>query len=120
MRIFKNKWFNHFAKKKEISDTKLKDIIIDLENGIWNADLGGNVYKIRLARPGEGKSGGYRTIVIFRSGDLAFFHYGYPKSVRDNINDDELATFKEAAKSYLALTKKQLDDAVEKSVLVEI
>jgi hypothetical protein len=103
-----------------IGDTKLIDIITDLEQGRWDADLGGNIYKIRVARPGEGKSGGYRTIVVFRSGERAFFHYGYPKSARDNIKDDELAAFKDAAKEYLGLTEKQLDVAVAKSALIEI
>jgi hypothetical protein len=120
VRVFKNKWFSRFAKKKGISDAKLKDIIIDLESGIWDANLGGNVYKIRVARPGEGKSGGYRTIVIFRSGERSFFHYGYPKSSQDNIEVDELAAFKDAAKEYVELTEKQLDEAVAKSALIEI
>jgi hypothetical protein len=103
-----------------IGDTKLIDITTDLAQGRWDADLGGNVYKIRVARPGKGKSGGYRTIVIFRSGERAFFHYGYPKSARDNVEDDELAAFKDAAKEYLALTEKQLDEAVAKNALIEI
>jgi hypothetical protein len=72
MRVFKTKCFDRFARKRGISDTKLIGITTDLEQGRWGADLGGNVYKIRLARPGEGKSGGYRTIVIFRSGERAF------------------------------------------------
>jgi hypothetical protein len=51
----------------------MKTIVGDLENGLWDADLGGGVYKKRLARAGAGKSGGYRTIVFFKSGERAFF-----------------------------------------------
>jgi hypothetical protein len=120
VRVFKTKWFDRFARKMGIVDTKLIGITTDLEQGQWDADLGGDVYKIRLARLGEGKSGGYRTIVIFRSGKRVFFHYGYPKSARGNIDDDELAAFKDAAKTYLALTEKQLDVAVAKNALIEI
>ena len=72
------------------------------------ADLGGEVIKQRIARPGHGRSKGYRTIILFRRGAKAFFVYGFSKSQRANINGDEEKQFKEAAKLVLALMEKQL------------
>ena len=64
MHIFKNTWFQRFARKEKITDEVLKDAIVRAEKGIINADLGGNVIKQRIARVGQGKSSGYRTIII--------------------------------------------------------
>jgi len=64
VRIFKNMWFDRFAEKERITDGELRDIVSLLEVDQADANLGGGVYKVRLARPGEGKSGGYRIIVF--------------------------------------------------------
>jgi hypothetical protein len=108
MRTFKNPWFTRFAVKEGIPDEELKDMVNQLEAGQADADLGSDVYKIRKARSGAGKSGGYRIIVFFRSGKRTFFHYAYPKSARDNIDKKELRFFKESAKINLNLTDEQL------------
>lgn len=55
-----------------------------------DADLGGGVIKQRFARLGQGKSGGFRSIVLFRRGARAFFVYGFAKNDRDNIDRQEL------------------------------
>jgi len=73
VRVFKNKWFTRFADKEGITDGELREMVNQLEAGQADADLGGGVYKIRLARPGEGKSGGYRIFVFFRSEERTFF-----------------------------------------------
>jgi hypothetical protein len=83
-------------------------------------EMGSGVYKVRVARPGAGKSGGYRIIVFFRSRDKTFYHYGYPKSARDNIDPKELKVFKRIAKRQLGMTDKQLDEAVKAGKLIEI
>jgi hypothetical protein len=106
VRIFKNVWFSRFAEREGISDGELKAVVNRLEIGQINAELGGGVYKQRLARPGSGKSGGYRVILFFRSGELTFFHYGYSKSDIANISGKDLRSFKEVAKEYLAMTGK--------------
>jgi hypothetical protein len=66
VRLFKNTWFSRFAKKEGITDEELRETVNQLEAGQADADLGGGVYKVRLARPGEGKSGGYRVIVFLK------------------------------------------------------
>ena len=94
MRVFKNSWFSRFTAKEDISDSELIKIVNQLELGQADADLGGSVYKVRIARPGKGKSGGYRVIVFFKSQNKTFYHYAYPKSVLGNITEKELLFFK--------------------------
>ena len=89
VRIFNYPRFDRFASKENITDDELRDIVGQLEAGQTDADLGGDVYKQRLARPGEGKSGGYRVIVFFRSKERTIFVYGFPKSDRANISRKE-------------------------------
>ena len=74
-------------------------------NGLVDADLGGGVIKQRIARKGGGRSGGFRTIVLFRRGERAFFVYGFAKSARENLRRDELETFRCLADEYPALDR---------------
>ena len=97
MRIFKTKWFVRFARRERIKDHALLDAVARAEEGLIDADLGSGLLKQRVARAGEGRSGGYRTIIAYRAGDRAVFLYGFAKNERDNIGDDELATIKELA-----------------------
>ena len=85
-----------------------------------DADLGGGVIKQRIARPGKGKSGGYRTIIIFRQGEKAFFIYGYAKSKRSNIEQDEVEVFRKAARELLALSDTQIMQLIENGALTEV
>jgi len=120
VRIFKNKAFHQFSKKEGIADNELRDVVKQLENGQYYADLGGSVYKMELARKGEGKHGGYRSIVVFKSEFRTFFMYGFPKSKRDNINDKELKVFKNKAKDNLAFTDELINLYIKNKVLIEI
>lgn len=120
MRIFKNTWFTRFAKRQRITDDALVAAIEEADQGLITADLGGQIIKQRIARPGQGKSGGYRTIIVFRQGDRSFFVYGFPKSERENIDKDELAAFKQAAEQFLALDDDQIETLLETNALTEI
>jgi hypothetical protein len=120
MRVFKNSWFSRFAAKEAISDDELRGIVDQLEAGQPDADLGGHVYKQRIPRPGEGKAGGYRVIVFFRSGDKTFFQYGFPKSERANISKKELRYYKEMAKDYLSMPEDRLKAALKAGKFIEI
>jgi hypothetical protein len=90
------------------------------EKGQLDADLGDGVIKQRIARPGQGKSGGYRTIILFKQGQRAVFIYGFAKSERANIDIDEQKQFKEAARHVLRLTEKQVAELVKKGDFVEV
>jgi len=118
--VFKNTWFNRFADKEGITDDELREMVNQFEAGQADANLGGDVYKVRIARPGEGKSGGYRIIVFFRSGKRTFYVYGFAKSDLGNINEKQLRDFKRTAKAVLALTEKQLDDVLKTGTYLEI
>ncbi len=85
-----------------------------------DADLGGGVIKQRIARPGQGKSGGYRTIIFFRRASVAVFAYGFAKSDRTNIDADEEKQFKEAAQHVLRLTEKQIQELLKNGDFVEV
>lgn len=63
MRVFKNAWFERFARKQGISDAVLLEAVERAERGLIDADLGGCVIKQRVARPGQGRSGGWRTVL---------------------------------------------------------
>jgi hypothetical protein len=120
VRIFKNKAFARFAAKEGIGDDELKAAVDEMERGLLDADLGGGIYKKRLARAGAGKSGGYRAIVCYRSGDRTVFMYGFAKSDRDNIGDDELRKFKDSAKDLFELSDAQMDRHLKSGVFIEI
>lgn len=120
MRIFRNAWFGRFARKERIADAALLDAVRRTERGQIDADLGSGVIKQRVARPGQGRSGGYRTIVLYRRGERAFFVFGFAKSDRDNIADDEEEQFRRMAGHVLALSDAHLAALVEAGQFVEI
>jgi hypothetical protein len=120
LRIFKDAWFCRFARREKISDSALKEAVARAEQGIVDADLGSGVIKQRIARPGQGRSGGYRSVILFRKGELAFFVYGFAKSDRENVDTDELAGFRLLAKGYLALSQKQIDKLLADRKIEEI
>ena len=120
MRVFKNAWFGRFARKERISAKSLWNAVERAQKGQIDADLGGGVIKQRIGRPGEGKSKGYRSIVIFRKGEKAFFAYGFSKSELGNIREDEKEQFKKMARHVLALTDAQLRELIANGQLEEL
>jgi len=120
VRIFKSRWFQRFARKEGITDALLLDAVARAGKAQIDADLGGEVIKQRIARPGHGKSKGYRAIILFRRGARAFFVYGFAKSQRANIDTREEEQFKEAAKHVLALTEKQLAELLKRGDFTEV
>ena len=120
MRVFKTKRFGRFARKTSIGDAVLHAAVAAVQQGLVDADLGGGVLKLRIARQGEGKSGGYRTIVLFRAGTRAVFAYGFAKNERSNIRDDEVADFRKLAAAILAYDDSDLAIAIETGALIEV
>ncbi len=119
MRIFKNAWFERFARKHRISDKSLRKIVEQADKGI-SANLGSGVIKQRLARSGGGKSGGYRTIIFYRVAEKAFFIYAYAKNERENITAIEENAFRKAAPHVLNLTDEQLAQLIQQGQFTEV
>jgi hypothetical protein len=120
VRIFQNKAFIRFAKKAGIGDPVLCEAIRDAERGLIAADLGGGVLKQRIARPGQGKSGGFRTLIVFRAGARAFFVHGFAKNEKDNIGPDELVALKRLATALLAYDDKAIARVIASGTLTEV
>ena len=120
MRIFKNSRFKKFARKQDISNEHLLEVIERAENGQIDADLGGGVIKQRLKRQGQGKRGGYRTIILYRSMERAFFVYGFAKNEQENINAEELSVIRAMARLYLELADEHLKVMIENGDLWEV
>lgn len=120
MRVFKNKAFVRFARKARITDMVLCAAISDVSRGLVDADLGGGVVKQRIARQGEGKSSGFRTIILFRVREKAFFVHGFAKNEQDNIRDDELTAFKMLATDMMAYDDEALTKAIANGTLMEV
>jgi hypothetical protein len=120
MRIFKNKWFARFARKNGIDDEALKSAVSEIEAGNFDADLGGYVFKQRVARAGQGKRGGYRAILFFKQGERVFFVFGFAKSEMENISADELMDYKNLAKKYINAPDTKISEWLEESSLIEI
>ena len=120
MRTFKTRWFARFARREDISDEALREAIERAERGLIDADLGGGLIKLRIARPGKGKSGGYRMIVAYRSHDRAVFVFGFAKSEQENVGPEDLKTAKDIASELLAASDDQLNAAVAAERILEI
>lgn len=120
MTIFKNKPFEKWAQTLKITDSILIDTVNDLEKGLYEANLGGYVYKKRISVEGRGKSSGARTIIAFKSHDKAFFIYGFSKNEKANITEKEKEALKRLAKHYFSYDDKQLKHAIKNRELIEV
>jgi hypothetical protein len=120
IRIYANRWFAKFATKEQISDLILADAVRRAESGLIDADLGGGLIKQRIARQGAGKSGGYRSILIFRSGSRAIFVFAFAKSDKANLSAAELKVYRKAANIMLALGAEQIEMEVAAGRLIEV
>jgi len=120
VRVFKSKHFSRYARKEGIEDTALSDAIREIEKGLVDAVLGGGLVKKRVAREGSGKSSGYRTIIAFSSGQRSLFLYGFAKSDRDNIGDDELRELRKLAQLFLGLKDDEITSALEIDRIEEV
>ncbi len=119
-RIYKLRGFARFQRKERISDASLRKAIGGVEAGLIDADLGGGLVKQRLARTGQGKSGGYRTVIAIKRGDRAVFLYGFAKNERGNIDADELEEFRQLARGFLDLTTEQIAALIADNELMEV
>ena len=120
MRIFKYKSFDRWASSEKLSNETLKKALIEMNKGLYEADLGSGLYKKRIAMPGKGKSGGYRTLIAFQAGEKAFFLFGFSKNERDNIADNEQKIYRKLAKDLLDLDVKGIKKLIDIGKFIEV
>ena len=120
MRIFKNREFSQWAAREGVADGVLRKVVGEMERGLVGVNLGGQVFKKRVALSGRGNSSGARTLVAYRIGGKAFFIYGFAKNVKDNIKADELKGLKASTEMFLNYNNEELNQAVKVGVLSEV
>jgi len=120
VRVLKLKAFARWARKERLADGLLRVAVREMRSGLMDANLGGGLLKKRVARPGGGKSGGYRTILAADLRERWVFLYGFAKSERDDLDDDELRELKRLAQSYLALSEETIDRLIDDGKLIEV
>ncbi|MDP2827553.1 MAG: type II toxin-antitoxin system RelE/ParE family toxin [Sulfuricellaceae bacterium] len=119
-RVFRTRTFTRWMGKAGLSDAAICQAVLEMAEGLVDADLGGNVVKKRVALPGQGKRGGARTIVATRMADRWFFLYGFGKNERANIDKDELKVFQEVARELLTFDDQKLAIALSAGEIMEV
>jgi hypothetical protein len=120
MPVYVTKTFHRFQRKERITDQALRQAIERAESGLIDADLGGGLIKQRVARPGQGRSGGYRTILAYQAEGRAVFLYGFAKNARANIDAATLAHWQAVGADLRAASDKSIDTAIEDGELKEV
>jgi hypothetical protein len=116
LRVFASKPFMRFARRFGIDDETLWKTV----NGTCDADLGGGVFKYRLARQGEGASGGARALIAMKVGHRAVLMFGFEKKGMANIGPDEPREYRKAARIYLGYSEEEITGIVKRKALIEI
>ena len=119
-RILKTRTFNRWLRKTLLTDTALLKAIDEMEQGLVDADLGGNLYKKRVALPGRGKSGSTRTLIATNRQNRWFFMFGFEKNDKENITQAELAYLQEVAQIFLGYSNDELQLAIDKGEFLEV
>ena len=114
------KEFTRFALKAGLPNTKLFLVAEEVLRGKCDADLGGGVFKQRMARDGGGKSGGFRVVILFRVGSHIFFAHGFAKNAKANISAKELKALRRLADLYVGFSDVQLSAASAAGELIEV
>jgi hypothetical protein len=120
MAVYKTRWFDRWAAKQGLSTTSLCAAIREMTAGLYEADLGGGLLKKRIARLGQGKSGGFRTLVATNRDSRWVFVFGFAKNQRGNIDAVEETALKKLATHLLSLTPEALGLAQEAGELMEV
>jgi len=120
VRVYKLKAFARFQRRERIADVLLAKAVRDAGRGLRDTDLGGGLIKQRVARPGAGKRGGYRTVIAYRRGERAVFLYGFAKSTRANVDDDELEVLRRRGMGLLNAPEAALEAMIADDALIEV
>lgn len=120
MKVYKNAYFERFAKKNKIADTDLIKAVERVEKGLIDADLGSFLIKQRIPRKVQSRARGYRTIISCIQDQQCYFVYGYAKSEKDNLTKVEEREFKKLAQFFSTLSDAHLQELIKKKNLIEV
>ena len=120
MAVYQTRWFDRWARKQGLTAPSLCAAVREMTAGLYDADLGGGLLKKRIARPGRGKRGGFRTLVVTNKGNRWIFVFGFAKNERSNIDKDEEEALKKLAAHLLSLTTQALGKARRDGELMEL
>lgn len=120
MAIYKTRIFDRWARKQKLDDLSLCSAVREMSAGSYEADLGGGLFKKRIARSGQGKRGGFRTLVASNKDNLWFFVFGFAKNERSNINKHEEEALKLLASTLLSFTPQALEEAKNAKEMIEV
>jgi len=120
MRVLKTKGFARWARRERIGNSLLAAAVAEMRRGLVDANLGGSLLKKRVARPGAGKSGGYRAIVASNQRDRWVFMYGFAKKEREDLDEGELGDLRRAGQMYLGMSEEAVLVALGNGELQEI
>jgi len=120
MRIFKVRAFARWAKSNRVTDSALRKTVAEVQKGLVDANLGGGIYKKRIAVSNRGKRGGARTLIGFKTDQHTFFLFGFLKSEQENIDQKELKALKQLADVLFELRGEQIEQLVSNGDLFEV
>lgn len=120
MNIYKTKSFERWARKEKLDDVALVKAVAEMKAGLVDADLGGGLFKKRIARTGSGKRAGYRTILATNKSDRWFFVFGFAKNERENIDLLEREELEDLASLLLRFSREEIGLAVAEKRLFEV
>lgn len=120
MHVYKTRVFIRWQEKQGLSDAALCAAVAEIKKGMFDADLGGGLFKKRIARPGQGKSGGYRTLIATNRNSRWIFVYGFAKNERSNVGKDETEALKALAAYLMSLSQAALEKAGNSEELLKV
>ena len=120
MAIYKTRWFDRWAHKQGLATRSICAAVREMTNGLYDAELGGGLFKKRIARAGQGKSGGFRTLVATNKGNRWIFVFGFAKNERANIDQDEEDALKKLSGHLLSMTEQANGKAQRAGELMEV
>lgn len=119
MKYLKNKTFQRDLKENKLGDEDIKEILDNIFKG-RAVSLGFKMYKIRGAKEGQGKSGGFRSLFFWKNDELIVFCLLFTKNDQDNISFDEYKALRLLSREYEALTEVEIRERVENKSLIEV
>jgi hypothetical protein len=120
MDVFKRRAFARWQMLEALPDAALCKAVEEMESGLIDAQLGGLLYKKRIARAGRGKRGGYRTLLSARIGGRYVFLLGFPKNDKADITQDEQKVLQYEGRLLLELAPENLRKAMRAGILLEV